>query len=78
MKTPDQIIDEALGIVDPVRTAISENKITVDTTGSGLYDKSVIQTLKSLNDPYPYLRGLVSVQICPKIIYLRLIRSYFG
>ena len=25
MKTPDQIIDEALGIVDPVKTAISEN-----------------------------------------------------
>tara|TARA_B100002019_G_scaffold293321_1_gene320109 strand:+ start:3929 stop:4855 length:927 start_codon:yes stop_codon:yes gene_type:complete len=43
-----------------ILSSVSENKITVDTTGSGLYDKSVIETFKSLNDPYPYLRGLVS------------------
>ena len=29
MKTPDQIIDEALGVIDPVNKAIAENKITV-------------------------------------------------
>ena len=39
---------------------ISINKITVDTTGSGLYDKSVIETFRSIKDPLPYLRGLVS------------------
>ena len=38
MKTPDQIIDEALGIVDPVRTAISENKITVPRPPQDLDD----------------------------------------
>ena len=38
MKTPDQIIDEALGIVDPVRTAISENKITVPRPPQNLDD----------------------------------------
>lgn len=27
--------------------------------GSGLYDKKVIEYLKSLKDPYPYLRGLI-------------------
>ena len=27
--------------------------------GSGLYDKKVIEFLKSLKDPYPYLRGLI-------------------
>lgn len=29
-------------------------------TGFGLYDKSFIQILKNLNDPIPYLRGIVS------------------
>ena len=38
MKTPDQIIDEALGIVDPVKTAISENKITVPRPSQDLDD----------------------------------------
>ena len=32
MKTPDQIIDEALGILDPVEDAITNNKITVPKT----------------------------------------------
>ena len=41
-------------------SSISENDITVDTTGSGLYDKSVIETFRSIKDPLPYLRGLVS------------------
>ena len=38
MKTPDQIIDETLGIVDPVKTAISENKITVPRPPQDLDD----------------------------------------
>jgi len=29
-------------------------------TGFGLYDKSFIETLRSLNDPLPFLRGIVS------------------
>ncbi|WP_022760433.1 glycosyltransferase family 2 protein [Butyrivibrio sp. AD3002] len=29
-------------------------------TGFGLYDKSVLDTFKSLNDPMPYLRGIVA------------------
>ena len=41
-------------------SSISENDITVDTTGSGLYDKSVVETFRSIKDPLPYLRGLVS------------------
>ena len=32
MKTPDQIIDEALGVIDPVNKPIAENKITVPKT----------------------------------------------
>ena len=29
-------------------------------TGFGLYDKSFITCIKNLNDPYPYLRGLIT------------------
>jgi polyisoprenyl-phosphate glycosyltransferase len=29
-------------------------------TGFGIYDRRVIQILRSLNEPYPYLRGLVA------------------
>ena len=39
---------------------ISHANLTVDTTGSGIYDKSVLDTFRSLKDPIPYLRGLVS------------------
>ena len=39
---------------------ISETKLTKNTTGSGIFDKSIIARLKELNDPYPYFRGLIS------------------
>lgn len=39
---------------------ISNIKLINNFTGFGLYDKSVIDIMKNLNDPYPYLRGLVS------------------
>ena len=39
---------------------ISETKLTENTTGSGIFDKSVINLLKKINDPYPYLRGLLN------------------
>ena len=38
---------------------ISDVKITRDTTGFGLYDKNVVNELRKINDPYPYLRGLI-------------------
>lgn len=38
---------------------ISETKLEKNYTGFGLYDKKVITVLKSFDDPYPYLRGLV-------------------
>lgn len=34
-------------------------KLLEHCTGFGLYDKEVINKLKDLNEPYPYLRGLV-------------------
>lgn len=38
---------------------ISETKLAKNYTGFGLYDKKIIELLKKLEDPYPYLRGLV-------------------
>jgi hypothetical protein len=30
-----------------------------NVTGEGLYDRSVLNILRTINDPYPYLRGLI-------------------
>ena len=38
----------------------SEIKLPENTTGSGLYDKKVIDLFKNIKDPTPYLRGLVA------------------
>ena len=38
---------------------ISEVEIINDSTGFGLYDKSVLDKLREINDPYPFLRGLI-------------------
>lgn len=43
-----------------ILSKISGQKLTIDTTGAGIYDKSVVEIFKSINDPLPYLRGLVS------------------
>ena len=39
--------------------SVSDFEVIEDANGFGLYDSSVIQIIKSFNDPYPYLRGLV-------------------
>ena len=38
---------------------ISNVKLVADTTGFGLYDQRVVNHLRKISDPYPYLRGLV-------------------
>lgn len=38
---------------------ISEVAIVKDATGFGLYDRLVLDHLRQIHDPYPYLRGLV-------------------
>lgn len=43
-----------------ILNTISYSNLTKDTTGSGLYDRTVLETFKNLNDPVPYLRGLVA------------------
>ncbi len=39
---------------------MAETKLIKNFTGFGLYDKSVVDTFRKIDDPYPYLRGLVS------------------
>ena len=43
-----------------VLSRISDVELTRDTTGFGLYDKCVIQSLRKIDDPYPYFKGLIS------------------
>jgi glycosyltransferase involved in cell wall biosynthesis len=38
---------------------ISDISLVSDATGFGLYDKAVMNHIKSIADPYPYLRGLI-------------------
>ena len=39
---------------------VSEVELTKNYTGFGLYDRTVIQGLKQIDEPYPYFRGLIS------------------
>lgn len=39
---------------------LSEVDLHEHCTGFGLYDKKVIETLRKIEDPYPYFRGLIS------------------
>jgi len=38
---------------------ISDISVVNDSTGFGLYDKEVLNQLRLLNEPYPFLRGLI-------------------
>ena len=39
---------------------ISEIKVLKDSTGFGLYDRIVLDEVRRVDDPYPFLRGLIS------------------
>lgn len=40
-------------------SGISEVKLIRNFTGFGLFDRRVVDTIRGLNDPYPYFRGLI-------------------
>lgn len=41
-------------------TRIADVKLVQNFTGFGLYDQQVLEVLRRIDDPYPYLRGLIS------------------
>jgi glycosyltransferase involved in cell wall biosynthesis len=45
---------------------LSEIKLLEKTTGSGIFDKKIIQELRKIEEPYPYFRGLI-LEITNKI-----------
>jgi glycosyltransferase involved in cell wall biosynthesis len=38
---------------------ISDISLVADSTGFGLYDKKVLDQIRKIDDPYPFLRGLI-------------------
>jgi len=56
---------------------LSEVPLFEDFTGFGLYDQKIIEILRKMDDPYPYLRGLIA-DICldvAKINYTQPVRK---
>tara|TARA_Y100001970_G_C14239495_1_gene863995 strand:- start:2580 stop:3515 length:936 start_codon:yes stop_codon:yes gene_type:complete len=47
-------------IYHKILNSISKVNMPLYTTGSGIYDKKVIDFFKSIKDPYPYIRGLAA------------------
>ena len=41
-------------------TWVSDVKLLKNVTGAGLYDQKVIEQFRQLDDPYPYMRGIIS------------------
>ncbi len=48
----------------------SSNNLTQNTTGSGIIDKSIVEILKKIDDPIPYLRGIFA-EIGPEISVIK-------
>ena len=57
--------------------SLSDIELVENFTGFGLYDRQVIDILRSLNDPYPYFRGLIAEIGFPsaKIAYVQPLRK---
>jgi glycosyltransferase involved in cell wall biosynthesis len=43
-----------------ILSKLSEVPLFADYTGFGLYDQRIIEILRKIDDPYPYLRGLIA------------------
>ena len=54
------VIKNFRSIYYKILSKISYSDLTLNTTGSGLFDCSVVKNLKKIDDPIPYLRGLIS------------------
>jgi len=56
-----------------VLSKMSEVPLFVDFTGFGLYDQKIIEILRKIDDPYPYLRGLIA-DICCDVVKINYIQ----
>jgi len=56
---------------------LADVELLENVTGFGLYDRKVIESFRRLNDPYPYVRGLISELGFPveKIVYSQPLRK---
>ncbi|HEV8068196.1 MAG TPA: glycosyltransferase family 2 protein [Planctomycetaceae bacterium] len=43
-----------------VISALSDVELVQNATGSGLFDRQVVEILRKIDDPYPYFRGLIA------------------
>ena len=48
------------GIYYRILASLSDHKLTLNTTGSGLYDAEVIRHICNIRDPNPYIRGVIA------------------
>jgi glycosyltransferase involved in cell wall biosynthesis len=48
---------------------LSEIRLLEKTTGSGIFDKKIIEELRKIEEPYPYFRGLI-MEIANKIDFV--------
>lgn len=62
-----------------ILSVLSSEKLQENFLGFGLYDKEVVEFLKQIEDPEPYLRGLVIESgFQPEIVYYNQDRRNFG
>jgi polyisoprenyl-phosphate glycosyltransferase len=56
-----------------ILSRLSETELILDFTGYGLFDRKIIDILRSLDDPYPYFRGLIAEVgfECAKVEYFQ-------
>ena len=52
---------------------LSEVNLSKNTTGAGIYDQSIISILKKIDEPNPYLRGLIH-EISDNIEYVEFVQ----
>ena len=52
----------------------SEIKLSNHTSGTGIFDKKIIECLKKIDDPYPFFRGLI-FEITSNIDYVNFIKT---
>ena len=48
---------------------LSEIRLLEKTTGSGIFDKKIVEELRKIEEPYPYFRGLI-MEITSKIDFV--------